>query len=58
MSKSTRNTGTPWTTSANAELRRLSFTDGGRVTFCGTPDLVKFLSAYGLPASTHTITLP
>ncbi len=56
MSKSTRNSGMPW--DAEGGTAEALVHGRWRVTFCGTPDLVKFLSAYGLPASTHTITLP
>jgi alanine-alpha-ketoisovalerate/valine-pyruvate aminotransferase len=41
----------------NIDKAALAFTQGGQVTFYGTPDLVKFLSASGLPAWTHTVTL-
>lgn len=40
------------------EKAALAFTEGSRVTFYGTPDLVRFLSHAGLPGWTHTITLP
>ena len=36
----------------------LAFTEGSRVTFYGTPDLVNFLSRSGPPGWTHTISLP
>jgi alanine-alpha-ketoisovalerate/valine-pyruvate aminotransferase len=40
------------------EEAALAFMEGGQVRFYGTPDLVKFLLSSGLPAWTHTITLP
>jgi hypothetical protein len=35
----------------------LAFTDGSRVKFYGTPDLVRFLASTGVPGWTHTVTL-
>ncbi len=35
----------------------LAFTEGSRVKFYGTPDLVRFLASTGVPAWTHTVTL-
>ena len=35
----------------------LAFTEGGRITFFGTPDLVRFLSRAGLPRWTHQLDL-
>jgi hypothetical protein len=40
------------------EKAALAFMEGSWVTFYGTPDLVKFLSASGAPTWTPTITLP
>ena len=33
----------------------LAFSDGGRLTYFGTPDLVKFLAENGVPRWTHTL---
>jgi hypothetical protein len=33
----------------------LAYVEGGRTTFFGTPDLVRYLSSAGLPGWTHTI---
>jgi hypothetical protein len=35
----------------------LAFRSGGRTTFFGTPDLVRFLSKLGMPRWTHSITI-
>lgn len=35
----------------------LAFSQGGRVTFFGTPDLVRYLAANGVSHWTHTLTL-
>jgi hypothetical protein len=35
----------------------LAFTQGGRMTFYGTPDLVRYLAANGVGQWTHTLTI-
>lgn len=35
----------------------LAFSEGGRLTYYGTPDLVRFLSRRGISRWTHTLTL-
>lgn len=35
----------------------LAFTEGGRPTFYGTPDLVRYLSTHGVSRWTHTLTV-
>lgn len=39
----------------NVDKSALAFMEHGRLTFFGTPDLVRFLSASGLPRWTHVL---
>ena len=45
------------TSGLRVDKAALAFTEGGRATFYGTPDLVRYLSTHGVSQWTHTITV-